>query len=76
MVGFFMGVWVLSSAFANFLAASFGILISGSDKSATLPPVDTIYTYSKAFGYFTLLGCGATVVLQLFYFIAISKWKT
>ncbi|WP_212789564.1 hypothetical protein [Francisella halioticida] len=58
-----MGVWVLSSAFANFLAASFGILISGSDKSATLPPVDTIYTYSKAFGYFTLLGCGATVVL-------------
>ncbi|WP_150467198.1 peptide MFS transporter [Francisella sp. SYW-9] len=63
MVGFFMGVWVLSSAFANFLAASFGILISGHGKSATLPPIETIHTYSKAFGYFTLLGCGAAVIL-------------
>ncbi|WP_150465573.1 peptide MFS transporter [Francisella sp. SYW-2] len=63
MIGFFMGVWVLSSAFANFLAASFGILISGDGKSAALPPVETIYTYSKAFGYFTLLGCGAAIIL-------------
>jgi POT family proton-dependent oligopeptide transporter len=63
MVGFFMGVWVLSSAFANFLAASFGILISGDGKSAALPPIETIDTYSRAFGYFAFLGCGAAVIL-------------
>ncbi|MED7819557.1 MULTISPECIES: hypothetical protein [unclassified Francisella] len=58
-----MGVWVLSSAFANFLAASFGILISSHGKSVALPPIETVHTYAKAFGYFTLLGCGAAVIL-------------
>ncbi|MFC4892921.1 peptide MFS transporter [Pseudofrancisella aestuarii] len=63
MVGFFMGVWVLSSAFANFLAASFGALISGSQKAGSIAPTETIDTYFQAFIYFTLLGLVAALVL-------------
>lgn len=63
MVGFFMGVWVLSSAFANYLAASFGALVSGDGKVGSLAPSETIDIYMRAFGYFTLLGIIAALIL-------------
>jgi POT family proton-dependent oligopeptide transporter len=63
MIGFFMGVWVLSSAFANFLAASFGSLISSSSKAGSNIPAQTIDAYFQAFVYFTLLGIVAALIL-------------
>lgn len=63
MIGFFMGVWVLSSAFANYLAASFGALISGDGRVGSLAPSETIDVYMRAFGYFTLLGAIAALIL-------------